>query len=65
MPSSVIKSYEYVQEAETLILTFVSGISYRYFKVPLHIYNEFKNAFAKGIYFNEYIKPNHACERVT
>jgi hypothetical protein len=60
MPSTVIKSYEYLPEKKSLIITFVSGKKYEYFKVPEERFEEFKAAFSKGIYFNQYIKPFHS-----
>lgn len=65
MPSTVIKSYQYLSEAEALIITFISDISYKYFKVTEKEYNAFKKAFSKGTHFNKYIKPRHSFERLT
>ncbi|HEX2684317.1 MAG TPA: KTSC domain-containing protein [Ferruginibacter sp.] len=65
MPSTVIRSFKYIPETETLEVTFVSGISYKYFKVTGKEYEDLKNSFAKGIHFNRYIKPNHAFQRIT
>jgi len=56
MPSSVIRHFDYDQKKETLDITFVSGISYTYKKVPLRIYQMLKAAGSKGRYFNYYIK---------
>lgn len=64
MPSTVIKSYRYLPEMELLIITFTSGISYKYLMVTEEEYQEFKKAFSKGTYFNKYIKPNHAFEKL-
>jgi len=64
MPSTVIRSYKYLPEKDVLIVTFISGITYQYFHVPKTIYDEFKQAFSKGTYFNKYIKPNHPFKKL-
>ncbi len=64
MPSSVISSYHYSAEKAILSITFISGITYRYTKIPSKIYDDFKSAFSKGIYFNEYIKDKFEFERL-
>lgn len=64
MPSTVIKSYHYLPEKEMLIITFISGISYKYLMVKEEEYEEFKKAFSKGTYFNKFIKPHHPFEKL-
>lgn len=59
MPSTVIRSYKYNPENESLIITFISGKIYCYDGVSTLEYDEFKNAFSKGTYFNKKIKPSH------
>lgn len=59
MPSTVIKSYRYKQENELLVITFTSGKIYQYSGVTGTQYDELKNAYSKGTYFNKYIKPFH------
>jgi len=56
MPSSVIRHFKYDQQASTLYLTFVSGITYKYKSVPPEIYQMLKAAGSKGRYFNQSIK---------
>ena len=56
MPSSVISYYTYFPSSETLRIRFVSGIVYDYINVPLSIYQDMKEAYSKGTYFNKYIK---------
>jgi len=65
MPSSVISSYHYDAEHKVLKIIFVSGMVYLYKKVPADVFDEFKSAFSKGIYFNQHIKNNYEFERVT
>ena len=64
MPSTVIKSYHYNAEKETLTIVYVSGSVYKYLKVPAAVFQDFKNAFSKGKYLNQYIKPNFAYEKL-
>jgi len=52
MPSSVISYYHYDAAAKTLIITFASGIAYRYKNVPKAVYNKMKAVTSKGIFFN-------------
>ncbi len=64
MPSTVIRSFSYIPEAETLEIVFVSGTVYHYRKVPVTIYEEMKDSFSKGIFFNENIKDKYEFERI-
>jgi len=65
MPSTVISSYHYDAKHEVLRIIFVSGMVYGYKKVPVDVFNEFKSAFSKGIYFNQHIKNNYEFEKMT
>ena len=56
MPSTVISYFTYDPASETLSIRFVSGIVYDYKNVPTSIYQDMKEAFSKGTYFNLYIK---------
>jgi hypothetical protein len=56
MPSSVIKTFDYDPDSATLCITFVSGLKYKYAKVPPEIYTMLKAAGSKGRYFNHYIR---------
>lgn len=64
MPSSVIKSYHYDPETEILTIEYISGLTYRYLKVPVQVYEEFKYAYSKGRYLNQYIKSTFPYEKV-
>lgn len=64
MPSSVVASFTYNTDKETMRVVFVSGNVYDYLHVPESIYQEMKAASSKGIYLNEIIKPNYEFERV-
>ncbi|RYG49819.1 MAG: KTSC domain-containing protein [Chitinophagaceae bacterium] len=64
MPSTVIRSHSYSAESGVMKVTFVSGITYEYFNVSLELYEKFTKAFAKGIFFNRFIKPKREFRRV-
>jgi hypothetical protein len=63
MPSTVIASFRYDQDARVLELTFVSGMTYNYKEVPEEIYLGLKSAREKGIYFNKFIRGKFQFEK--
>ena len=57
MPSTSIRKSEYDPESAVLSVWFVaSGKRYDYEGVPAEVYAAFRNAFAKGRFFNEHIR---------
>lgn len=64
MPSSVISHFNYDQDAATLYITFVSGISYKYKNVPQYVYLMLKAAGSKGRYFNHHIKNKYKYKKL-
>lgn len=64
MPSTVIRSYEYLPEKNSLIVTFISGSRYLYTHVSQETFDAFKHAFSKGTYLNQYIKPFHGYKKL-
>lgn len=64
MPSSVILKYHYDEVEKALEITFVSGSVYIYRELPLKVFERFRQAQSKGIFFNKYIKPKFAFERL-
>ncbi|MBO9153338.1 KTSC domain-containing protein [Chitinophaga sp. GCM10012297] len=56
MPSSVIKYFRYDPRTAVLKITFVTGKVYEYLSVPQEIYNNMKEAFSKGQFFNKHIR---------
>jgi hypothetical protein len=57
MPSTSIWKSRYDPESEVLSVWFVaSGKRYDYEGVPAEVYSEFRNAFAKGRFFNDRIR---------
>jgi hypothetical protein len=53
--SSLLSSVEYSSD-QTLELKFRSGVSYRYFTVPVTVVAGFIAAESKGAYFNRHVR---------
>jgi hypothetical protein len=64
MPSSVINHYHYDDKSHTLIITFVTGMVYKYLGVPERVYKLFKASISKGKYFNYHIKDKFEFEKI-
>jgi hypothetical protein len=56
MPSSVVNSYIYFPETETLRIVYQSGSVYDYLKVPFSISEKFRETKSKGRFLNNVIK---------
>lgn len=56
MPSSVIKYFRYNPQTAVLKITFVTGKVYEYLSVPKEIYENMREAFSKGQFFNKNIR---------
>lgn len=54
--SSRIRSVDYNESTEILIVEFVSGGKYKYFSVPEEIYNGLVQSASPGNYFDSFIK---------
>jgi hypothetical protein len=65
MPSSIIKSFTYNQPERKLRVVLVNGTTYDYLEVPEDVYTKMKNAFAKGTFFNNEIKPFYKYEKIS
>jgi hypothetical protein len=64
MPSSVIKSFDYLPLERRLDVRFVSGRRYSYFDVPPDLTARMRRSFAKGEFFNAHIRGRFRFERV-
>ena len=64
MPSSVIRSYQYDAASRQLSIVFRSGRRYVYRDVPAEIHDAMKTAFAKGEFFNRYVRGRYAFARM-
>lgn len=61
--SSSLKSIGY--EGTTLEIEFHNGSRYRYYQVPLHVYQGFLNADSYGHFFNKYIVSSYRSRRIS
>ena len=64
MPSSVVDHFNYIPDAEILIVSFISGSVYAYKGVPQCIYDQIQAARSKGKFLNRYIKGKFPFEKV-
>lgn len=46
-------------------MTFVTGRRYAYLDVPNNIAADFRTAFAKGVFFNRYVRDCFACRELS
>jgi hypothetical protein len=65
MPSSAIRNLFYVPAKRELWVTFVSGRRYVYAEVPLDVFDAFKTAPSRGMFFNHEIRDRYAYREVT
>ncbi|GEN77443.1 KTSC domain-containing protein [Chryseobacterium hagamense] len=56
MPSSVIRTYVYFPQTDTLRITYQSGAVYDYLEVPENIFERFRTVQSKGRFLNYVIK---------
>lgn len=63
--SSVIRDYEYDRSAQVLYVTFVSGKTYAYDRVPPDLHDAFAAAGSKGEFFNRHIRDHYRYVLVT
>lgn len=64
MPSTVINHFIYDEKSESLKITFITGMVYKYKNVPKKIFEMLKAAGSKGRYFNYHIKDKYSFEKV-
>lgn len=64
MPSSVIAHFQYDKSSKDLIITFVTGMVYRYLEVPEKVYKLLRASVSKGKYFNYHIKDKFQFEKL-
>jgi hypothetical protein len=56
LQSSVLAAAEYFPELPALDIVFNTGDVYRYFEVPLSLYQDLLEADSKGAFFNAHIR---------
>ena len=65
MPSTVIRDIDYDPGTCQLTVIFVSGKEYVYDGVPEDLFNLFRNARAKGEFFNAAVRDRYSFREVT
>jgi hypothetical protein len=63
--SSTLTWASYDDDAKTLDLGFVNGGRYRYFVVPLHVFDELTHAESAGRYFLQNIRNRYPYREIT
>ncbi len=58
--STAIREIDYAPWARQLYVTFASGKTYVYDRVPQHVYERFADASSKGAFFNEHVRGRYA-----
>lgn len=61
--SSNLSSIGYDLDTSTLEIEFNSGMIYRYFEVPEHVYEDLMNAGSQGSFFSHNIKNTYHFEK--
>ena len=59
MPSTAIRHYEYDAKQHQLWITFVSGRSYVYERLPENVFEAFRDYRSKGEFFNRFIRDRY------
>jgi hypothetical protein len=57
--SNAISAIDYDPGTRQLRVTFPGGNTYKYYDVPLGVYETFVHADSKGLYFNGYIRDRY------
>jgi KTSC domain len=65
MPSTAIRTLFYDTAKRELWVTFVSGRRYVYAEVPPEVFEAFKTAPSRGIFFNHEIRDRYTFREVT
>jgi len=63
--STDLSSIGYDLESKTLEIEFKSGGIYQYFNVPEYVYEALLNASSHGKYFNQNIKEQYQCSKIS
>lgn len=64
MPSSAIHSFRYDEKRHQLWVTFVGGRDQIYDRVPPRVYDAFRDAPSKAMFFNRFIHDRFPCREV-
>ena len=64
MPSTVIRRFDYLPDAQELVVEFVTGRIYVYSDVPEETAQGLRGAFSKGRHFNQHIRDRFKCREL-
>ena len=64
MFSSAIRTVEYDEVRQHLVITLANKRTYRYLDVPPEVYQQFLAADSKGRYYNDHIRDVYVYERL-
>ena len=64
MPSTVIRRFDYLPDAQELVVEFVTGRVYIYSGVPEEAAQRLRGAFSKGRHFNRHIRDKFDCREI-
>lgn len=64
MPSTVIRRFDYLPDAQELVVEFVTGRVYVYSDVPEEAALRLRGAFSKGRHFNQHIRDAYECREL-
>ncbi len=62
--SSNVEWVEYSPDTNNLDVEFRGGGTYRYTRVPTHVYQALLSAPSKGKFLNEHVKPHFHCDKL-
>ena len=65
MPSTAISQLFYDTLTRDLRVTFVTGRRYIYAGVPVQVFDAFRSAPSRGVFFNREIRDNYACREIS
>lgn len=64
MFSSAIRTVEYDEARQHLVITLANGRTYRYLDVPPEVYQQFLAAESKGRFYNDHVRDAYIYERL-
>ena len=64
MFSSAIRTVEYDEARQRLVITLANGRTYRYLDVPPDVYQAFLAAQSKGRFYNDHIRDVYLYDRL-
>ncbi len=59
--SSAISAIGYNPQTRRMKIRFKQGATYKFCRVPEHVFQKFLNATSKGTYYNNYVRDKYQC----